>query len=118
MDQKGFTLIELIAVIVMIGVMFLVARKHYVQIEITAAYTGINSGITELNSRENLVWIQHALDRTYPSDNTIYNQVDKHLGDKYTWSGLSDTGGTLSFSNVSQALTRTASNQLQPGRWQ
>ena len=102
---------------VIVGVMFAVARKHYIDIETTASFTAINSGITELNSRENLTWIKLKINNNYTDDPVLYGMVDTSLGVKYTWSGLNISGGTLTFNKISHGAIRIPSAKEQPARW-
>ena len=117
MNNKGFTLIELTAVIVIVGVMFAVARKHYIDIEQSASYTAISAGLTELNSRENLTWVKLKINNDYIDDPALFGMVDTSLGVKYTWTGLNISGGTLNFNQVSHGATRVPSAIEKPARW-
>ena len=55
-EEKGFTLIELMAMLVIIGVMTSVVVKKYNNISVSAELRAIDVGISELNSRETLTW--------------------------------------------------------------
>ena len=55
-NQKGFTLIELISVMIIMGVMSSVAVKKVDFITDTASTRALATTVKELNVRESLVW--------------------------------------------------------------
>ena len=72
-EEKGFTLIELMAILVIIGVMASVAVKKYTNISISAELRAIDVGISELNSRETLTWANLIINQgNYPGDEAIW----------------------------------------------
>ena len=60
-NRKGFTLLELMAVLVIMGVMASAGVKKYDRLSDTADITALKAGIRELNMQETLVWIQMKL---------------------------------------------------------
>ena len=118
--QKGFTLIEIMAVMVIISTLAAVAVKKYIYIEDTAQLKAIEAGVTELNSRETLTWTNHMFAAGgYQNDGAVWTAMaaDTYLGAEYGWSGApNDTGGTLVFSDQAVTLTRESSNQTTPAR--
>ena len=119
-NQAGFTLIEIIAVLVIISVMASVATKKYIDIQDLAENKALTAGITELNSRETLTWTNEKFaPGGYTDDATIWTAMDTDLGVAYSWTlGPNATGGTLEFGAHSMALTRTASSSIAAARWQ
>ena len=119
--QKGFTLIEMMAMLVIVGVLTSVLVKKYVIIENTAKFTAIEAGVTELNSRETLTWTNHMFSTGgYQNDGAVWTIMagDTYLGPEYSWdAGPAGTGGTLVFSGQSAALTRESSDQTTPAKW-
>jgi prepilin-type N-terminal cleavage/methylation domain-containing protein len=117
--SAGFTLIEIMAVMVIIGVLGAVAVKKINTISDTAAMRLLKAGITELNSRELLVWTDHKFgSRGAVSDSGIYGDLDTDLGGNYRWTAGPDiTGGTLEFEAAALALTRTPATDLTAARW-
>ncbi|MDD2391034.1 MAG: prepilin-type N-terminal cleavage/methylation domain-containing protein [Desulfobacterales bacterium] len=133
-NEKGFTLIEIIAVLILLGILAAVAVPKYIDLTVEAKDRAIDAGIAELNSREALVWGKAKLSTATWADgltdatidgalmtpaNTGY---DTDLGtDNYTWAdggGPTDTGGTLSFQSATGvALTRTPSTTTAPATW-
>ena len=118
-NQKGFTLIELISVLIILGVMASVLAKKYDVLSDTASITAIESGIKELRARESVTWFKFKLSDTgYTNDVDIYNAVDKDLGQGYIWNpGPDISGGTLHFKSQSVNLNRVQSTFNSPASW-
>jgi prepilin-type N-terminal cleavage/methylation domain-containing protein len=118
-NRKGFTLLELMAVLVIMGVMASVGVKKYDRLSDTADITAIKTGIRELNMQETLVWIQMKLSDTgWTSDVDVFNAVDKNLGQGYRWDPDPDiAGGTLHYRSQSVALVRSESTRSNEGSW-
>ena len=121
-DQKGFTLIETMAVLVIFGVLFSVAIKKYNNITVVANFRALDAGITELNSRETLTWTNQmfatlgAID-----DNAVWAAMSTNLGSDYVWtvaptSGVGG-GGTLAFSGLPVVLSRTPATGTTAANW-
>jgi len=123
-EEKGFTLIELMAILVIIGVMASVAVKKYTNISISAELRAIDVGISELNSRETLTWANLIINQgKYPGDEAIWTMMTTYtytdIGSSYRWdSGPDkDTGGQLSFGSQTISLIREASTLQVAARW-
>ena len=118
-NRKGFTLIELMSVLVILGVIFSVAVKKFGLISDTASITAIKAGVRELNTQESLVWIDMKLSGTgWTSDVDVFNAVENNLGQGYSWNpGPAIGGGTLHYKSQSVALVRTQSTLRNVGSW-
>ena len=118
-NQKGFTLIELISVLIILSVLASTVIKKFDVLSDTASQKALVAGISELNARESLIWTNMKLSPTgWTNDADLFTGVDKNLGIDYAWTaGPNVLGGTLSFESEAIILTRTASTTSSWGRW-
>ena len=128
-NQKGFTLVEIIAVLVILGILAAVAVPRYINLQTNAKIRAIDAGISELNGRENLIWANLKIGTTqFASDAALDAAVwtsmssDISLGTDYTWgtapSGGGGGGGDLVFqSGTAITLTRGPATLNAPAHW-
>ncbi len=119
LNQKGFTLIELISIMIILGVLGSVVIQKFELLSDTAGARALTTGVKELNVRESMVWTNMKISSVgYTTDEDVFAIVDKNLGAKYKWnSGPTQDGGTLHFENQSIGLTRAYSNSTSAARW-
>ena len=80
-NNRGFTLIELVAVLVIMGVLGSVGVRKFGVLTDTAALKVLQSSVTELNVRETLTWYNIKMStESWTSDDAVFGQVDKDLG--------------------------------------
>jgi prepilin-type N-terminal cleavage/methylation domain-containing protein len=118
--ERGFTLLEIIAVLVILSVLASVAIPRYMNLDESARQRAIDAGIAELNGRETLTWSNIKITQTgYSDDATLFPLLNTNLGIDYTWVGgpPDKDGGTIRFKASDVPLTRTESSEIQPGIW-
>ena len=118
-NQKGYTLIELISILVIMGVLVSIIIKKYDFLSDSASTTAIETGLRELRTRESITWFKIKLSDTgYTNDMDVFNAIDKNLGQEYIWDpGPDISGGGLHFKSQSVNLSRTQSTRTSPGSW-
>jgi prepilin-type N-terminal cleavage/methylation domain-containing protein len=122
LNQKGFTLIELISVMIIMGVVASVSIQKFDIVSDTATERALHLGIKELNIRESLTWSNIKISNDgYTNDADLWSLVapDLDLGGKYRWSPGPhiSAGGTLHFDSQAIALNRQESTVSAAGKW-
>ena len=114
--QEGFTLIEIIAILIILGILAAVAVPKYIDLTSEAEDRAIDAGIAELNGREALTWAKAKISSTGWTADAL---PDTALGSDYTWDTGDPTtaGGGLIFGGTTVELTRTPSTSTAPAQW-
>ncbi len=121
LNQKGFTLIEMVSVMIIMGVVASVSIQKFDILSDTANERALTAGIKELNVRESLVWSNTKISNDgYSSDEDLWTFMQTDLKG-YTWGTGEpgrETGGTLRFKTASKSLNRQPSTESTAGKWQ
>ena len=112
-NQKGFTLIEIIAVLVILGILAAVAIPKYLDMRTDAITNAAKGAVSELNARERLQLAQSKLQDT--ASNTNYTPPTYDLGQDW---GTITSGGVVSFKGKSVIFTKTNQPNInEPAQW-
>ncbi len=114
-NQKGFTLVEILAVLVILGVIVGMAIMKFVSIDANAERQGINMAIVDLNGQEMKFWTEGKFNDGW-TDQEIFGKVDYQI-QGYTWITINPSGGELKFGKTTEQLTRNPSTSQGPARW-
>ena len=129
-SQKGFTLIEIIAVLVILGILAAVAIPKYIDMRKEAVDKAAGAAVTELNARERLTLAQWKLNDgsgPYPginasavagNGNTVAGPVTA-IGDDWNKNVAIKSGDIVDFQGKSVTFTRTPPGDLdnEPYSW-
>ena len=118
-NRSGFTLIEIMVVLVILGVLAGIVQYKLVTLGESAENRAIEVGIMELNVREKLTWTDFKLSSSgWTNDNAVFATMDMNLGAAYSWiAGPAHSGGTLRFESKSVVLTKAPSTNESSGSW-
>jgi prepilin-type N-terminal cleavage/methylation domain-containing protein len=115
---NGFTLVEIIVVLVIMSVMASIAIRRVIALDSTATQKSIECAVAELNSRERLTWSRVRVSASsWINDTQLCAEMNTHLGPDFNWILMVPDGGTLSFRGYQVLLERKPSTESESGSW-
>jgi prepilin-type N-terminal cleavage/methylation domain-containing protein len=121
LDQRGLTLVEIIAVLVILGILTGLVVPRFIDLEAGAKQKAIDAAIGELNGREHLKWADRKTsDIGYTNDTHLFDEMEYTLGPDYTWNpgDPTESGGAINFKGVAVNLIRIVSEASKPAKWE
>lgn len=131
-DSQGFTLVEILTVLVLMGILVAVAVPKFIDLSKEARLKAAIAGVAEYNGREKVLWARvqlaggEALSSDKIVDQTVFGQMDFNLdsGTDDDWD-FEHTGGAagsvisarLTFKGEELSILRTPATLQSPGVW-
>jgi len=118
--NTGFTLIELVAVLTILGILASLSIPRFVELDSNASKQALISSVTELNGRESLIWSKVKLSTSgWIEDEGVFEKMDTVLGSDYKWSPKAKIdGGKLHYRDQMGKLDRKPSTAISAARWE
>jgi prepilin-type N-terminal cleavage/methylation domain-containing protein len=117
---SGFTLIELITVLAILGILASLSIRRFIDLDSNATTLALVSSVTELNGRESLTWSKVKLSTSgWVEDEGVFAIMDMGLGPDYKWSPKAKiNGGKVNFKDLMVKLDRKPSTANSPAKWE
>ena len=117
--ESGHTLIEIIAVLIILSILASFAVPKMIRSEENAEKRVIQTIITELNSREILSWTKIKCSASgWVNDEDLFAQINYDLGSDYRWKSRAEIdGGKLYFRKIEIKLDRIPSTAMSAAKW-
>ena len=115
-DQRGFTLVELLAVMIILSVMLAIAVPKYLSLNERAEENAIQMAIVDLNGRELGTWTN--LKGSNAGDEEVFKSCEYGFTSAaYSWVSIDSSGGVLQFKETTVTLKRETSTMYKPAKW-
>ena len=119
-NPKGLTLVEILAVLIILGILAALAVPRYISFEAGAKKRVFDYGIRELNALEGLTWADQKISPSgYISDAKIFNAITYDIGTDFYWDtgDPTPTGGTMFLKEDAFTMSRKSSTTSVPAIW-
>lgn len=118
MNQRGFTLVEIIAVLIILSILAVVAVPRF--INMSTGDKMITQVVSELTVREKLTWMNIRLGAslTEDIDSAVFSAMSFDVGVGAVWTtSPTKNGGTISVDGTTSGIKRTPANLTNPAVW-
>lgn len=123
-NNRGFTLVEMIAVMIIISIIGVIAASKFIHFDTSAKDKMADSVISELNTREKLVWSNLKLQGVYEDiDGRIWDDMQRYLdvgnGAKLKFGFVADSvsTGTINIRGKITPVQRSPGSPTHPAKW-
>ncbi len=120
-NQKGFTLIEIAAVLIILTILIAVAIPRYFGLPEDAAEATLKSAVAELNAREKLAWAKWRVDSP-DTDPSEYIDIDVAIISDLRHFTVTGSDGNYQISSDEHSrkanVTRTLPSDEASGHWE
>lgn len=115
-NQKGFTLVEIICVLVIAAVVFSFAAVKLIDLGSSADQQVIETTVSGFNSTEKLTWTNLKLSGNYVDDVDLFSKLNFAMGN-CSWVSFDASGGRLKCGKAESDLLRIPSGPTKPALW-
>jgi len=118
MNSKGFTLLEILIVLAIIGILAAVGTVKFIRFDNSAAKIVLRDAVAKFNDTEKHHWTNLKLSEyEYESDDQVFDLVKEDLIKTLTWQSISPTGGVVMIKNHSFNVVRQPSTRIGYAIW-
>lgn len=119
LNSKGFTLIEFIAVLTILGILVAVGVHQFMKVDNSAASVVLRDAVAKFNDAEKHHWTNFKLSgNTYENDDQIFDLVKTDLVKILNWKSISPTGGVVGIRDHYFTVVRKPSTQYGYAVWE
>jgi len=111
--ENGFTLVELIAVIIILGIISTIVAVKFTDFTGNAEQQMIDQTIAELNTREKHIWMNAKLEGVENIEEYVLERVDRQIGEGAM---VSDTT-KITIRGTSSNVARSPATRASPAIW-
>jgi len=118
-NSKGFTLIEILAVLAIVGILAAVGITKFMDLDNSAAEVVLRDAVAKFNETEKHHWANLKLSEVeYESDDQIFDLVKMDLVKALKWKSISPTGGVVKIGDYHFKVVRQLSTNHGYAIWE